>query len=674
MGAVTDPALVRRIVAYVAVGAVGTVLYLAVYNGLRLLIEPLAANAVATALALVFSFWGNRRLAFGVAGQQGLARDFTLFSVVFLGTLAISSGALVALFALMDDPGRIAENLALLTATAITFVLRYVLLSRLVFNPSQERSGTAAPVLSSGRASLDGPRVLRLALWSLLALWVAVLVIAAWDARAFSPDSWAYWDMAQRLQEGRPYTMHGVRQFQTEPGVAISFPLLYPALLAVTDVATGVGLRAGLVVNALSVLLAAGIVERRWGRGMPGLGPLVLLALATWYPFANELAAARSMPVAVLLLCALAVMATDAQTPRRWLACGLLGGALYLTRFDALAAVAAFPVLLVVARALVARRWPDGAALRPLGTYLAGVLALVVPALLLGLVSVGQLPTSDNARTASAAETVYVTHYHPDGVPTLVDAPGQWASKLLGNVAPLASTTWDALPSLLVFLAVAIVLAGSLWRLGGQDRAHHEDRAVLGALLAAFALSLAVGVLTTGYVNLRYWGPVLLVSMLLVVHTQLVGAPAASLRRSGAGARIGAALGAVALLVALQLPTDRGTPGGQLQEHASFSTVAIDRTTAESQPPMPDLSCTDPGARVLALVHARASAREAALGERMVVSRPGNLGALDAERLARFLREHPVDHLVAPDPGDLELLRGVADLDATACPHVYRVS
>jgi putative flippase GtrA len=127
------PTLVRRLVAYVAVGGVGTVVYLVLYNGLRAAIPPLAANALATTVALFLSFWGNRRLAFGVAGQDGAGRDFVLFSIVFFGTLAVSSGALVALFAFIDEPGRLAENVALLTATAITFVLRYLLLSRWVF-------------------------------------------------------------------------------------------------------------------------------------------------------------------------------------------------------------------------------------------------------------------------------------------------------------------------------------------------------------------------------------------------------------------------------------------------------------------------------------------------------------------------------------------------------------
>lgn len=135
-------ALLRRLVAYVAVGAVGTVVYLGVYNGLRSVLAPLVANAVATLVALCISFWGNRRLAFGVAGIQGLARDFVLFSVVFFGTLAVSSLALVGLFALVEAPGRLAENAALLLATAITFVLRYVLLRRWVF--PEPAAGTAS--------------------------------------------------------------------------------------------------------------------------------------------------------------------------------------------------------------------------------------------------------------------------------------------------------------------------------------------------------------------------------------------------------------------------------------------------------------------------------------------------------------------------------------------------
>jgi putative flippase GtrA len=138
MGALWNREIVRRLVAYVVVGGVGTVVYLAIYNGLRAAMLPLVANAIATTVALFLSFWGNRRLAFGVAGQDGMGKDFVLFSVVFFGTLAVSSGALIALFALIEQPGRLAENVALLTATAITFVLRYVLLSRWVFRSATD--------------------------------------------------------------------------------------------------------------------------------------------------------------------------------------------------------------------------------------------------------------------------------------------------------------------------------------------------------------------------------------------------------------------------------------------------------------------------------------------------------------------------------------------------------
>jgi putative flippase GtrA len=125
------------------VGAAGTVVYLAVYNGARDALPALLANVLATALALMISFWGNRRLAFGVTGRTSLVRDLALFSLVFFGTLTVSSLALVGLFAVTPEPGRVAENAALLVATAATFLVCYVLLSRWVF--PQESSRPPAP-------------------------------------------------------------------------------------------------------------------------------------------------------------------------------------------------------------------------------------------------------------------------------------------------------------------------------------------------------------------------------------------------------------------------------------------------------------------------------------------------------------------------------------------------
>jgi hypothetical protein len=537
-------------------------------------------------------------------------------------------------------------------------------------------SGRPAHRAASGARGVDPRRLTRWILWSLLAVWTVALVAAAWDGRAYSPDSWAYWDMAQRVQEGQPYTMHGVRQFQTEPGIAISFPLLYPALLALVDAVTGLGFRTGLVVNAAAVLGAAAVIESRWGRGhLAGLGPLSLLASATWYPFANEVAAARTMPVAVLLLCSLAVLATRTSTLRGWAMCGIVGGALYLTRFDALLAVVAFPVVLVAVRVVARRSPPRGAEVASIAAYAAGFVLAVGPTLAIGLVTVGQLPTSDNARTAASATTVYVTHYHPDGVPTLVDAPRQWASKVLDNVSPLLSTTGDAALAVLVFVAVALVLAATVWQRSSAapEEPGPRDRLVLVALLLSFAVSLSFGVLTTGFVNLRYWSPLVLLSMLIVVHTTVLHAPADALRRAGPVVTSAAMLALVVLLAALQLPLDRGALSGRLQERASFSTTAVPRTLNETQPPMPDLSCADDEATVLSLVHDRAASREAALGSRMIMSRPGNLRRLDGAQLERFLDDYQPDHVVALDEDDLGALQDAVQLEVTACAGLYRI-
>jgi glycosyltransferase involved in cell wall biosynthesis len=118
---------------FMAVGLASTLAYAAVYLLLRLAMDSSTANALALALTAVGNTAANRRLTFGLRGRAGLARQIALGALVYAITLALTSGALVALDALAPSPARWLELTVLVAASAAATVTRYVALRSWVF-------------------------------------------------------------------------------------------------------------------------------------------------------------------------------------------------------------------------------------------------------------------------------------------------------------------------------------------------------------------------------------------------------------------------------------------------------------------------------------------------------------------------------------------------------------
>lgn len=187
------------------------------------------------------------------------------------------------------------------------------------------------------------PGILQLAS---LATWIAfgaLLVsttITFWVYPRYSPDSWAYYELANSVLGGS-YHLEQLRSFQSPPGAAsTSFPPAFPALWAVTESLTGTGARAGLLINLVLVGVIAVQTEYAVRRlsGARGIG-LVLASLLFASPgFFDEVVAARSIPLTVALVLQSFIWLSRADGPRPFEAAlaGLAIGLSALTRFDML--------------------------------------------------------------------------------------------------------------------------------------------------------------------------------------------------------------------------------------------------------------------------------------------------------------------------------------------------
>jgi putative flippase GtrA len=137
---------------FMGIGVLSTLAYALLFLALRGTLGAAGANGVALALTAVGNTAANRRLTFGVRGRAGLVRQHAAGFVVFVLTLALTSGALAVLHGLVAAPPRALELAVLIAASTVATVTRYVALRSWVFARARRH---AAP------GPLDAPALQR---------------------------------------------------------------------------------------------------------------------------------------------------------------------------------------------------------------------------------------------------------------------------------------------------------------------------------------------------------------------------------------------------------------------------------------------------------------------------------------------------------------------------------
>ncbi|GAB3808396.1 hypothetical protein GCM10027605_40830 [Micromonospora zhanjiangensis] len=157
--------LPRQAVRFAAVGVASTLAYLVLFALLRAPLGAQGANLVALLVTAVANTAANRRLTFGVSGRDLLVRHHLQGLTVFGLGLALTSGSLAALHALVNGPPRVVELAVLVVANLAGTVLRFVLLRAWLHHrrpdehrpdrqrPDQRHPAPPAPVEISVRES-----------------------------------------------------------------------------------------------------------------------------------------------------------------------------------------------------------------------------------------------------------------------------------------------------------------------------------------------------------------------------------------------------------------------------------------------------------------------------------------------------------------------------------------
>jgi putative flippase GtrA len=122
-----------RLTRFLGIGAISTIAYALLFVALRGPLGVAAANAAALALTAVANTQANRHFTFGLRGRAGLLRQHAMGAVVYVLTLALTSGALLVLHAVDARPARAVEVAVLIAAGFCATVTRFIALRSWVF-------------------------------------------------------------------------------------------------------------------------------------------------------------------------------------------------------------------------------------------------------------------------------------------------------------------------------------------------------------------------------------------------------------------------------------------------------------------------------------------------------------------------------------------------------------
>jgi putative flippase GtrA len=139
---------------FLGIGVLSTLAYAVLFLALSGMLGAAGANALALALTAVGNTAANRAFTFGVRGNEQLVRHHIRGALVFVLTLALTTGALAVLHGLDTAPARAIELAVLVAASVTATITRYVALRTWVFTRATSSVGGHDPRLlpSSRRA------------------------------------------------------------------------------------------------------------------------------------------------------------------------------------------------------------------------------------------------------------------------------------------------------------------------------------------------------------------------------------------------------------------------------------------------------------------------------------------------------------------------------------------
>jgi putative flippase GtrA len=150
---------------FLTVGAVSTLIEIAVFNllFLGLDVDVVWSKIIASLVALVNAYLGNREWTFRHRGGHRRSVEITLFVIVnavctAIGALLVWVGVIAVSEATGQEAGPIAVNVVNLVSIVVVVVLRYLLYHYVVFRGVRERPAKhVAPAAQAAVTDAAGP-------------------------------------------------------------------------------------------------------------------------------------------------------------------------------------------------------------------------------------------------------------------------------------------------------------------------------------------------------------------------------------------------------------------------------------------------------------------------------------------------------------------------------------
>lgn len=519
------------------------------------------------------------------------------------------------------------------------------------YSPKNQPAQNRFPVLAN----------VQMALFGVVCLALLTFAISMFHRSVLNPDGWTNIELAKSFA-GDVYRIHVTRQFGTLSEYSSSFPPLWPALLYLTDLATGVGAASGfclaIIAAALFVWMSELAGRRHFDTQWIGFGAAVLVLSHSG--LINEILGGRSIPLQLVLYAVLLWVLGYPRTVLRYAVAGLCCGLTLMNRFDAM------PFAIVITLLVI---FTSGAPRGKLA-YTATFLLSLTPWIYLSRLRFHRWFATDNSDISLRVDpTAFVTDWWPDRQATVFDEPAHWLAKVAGNAVDLVPTAILS-PGLTVlalwviaFLTVAAF--ASLLLIANPSKAQRlsikanvigiaQQHQILLLFYLAI-LTLLVGYVITGYLDARYFVPQIWLTVFIVLG--LVAAKLANQEQRDLFGFIVAAIFTTTTLILLAKwavltpqnggQSDTGTKFDQAVERCIFATT--------NRP-------------VLLSVNATAASRWSALYGWNTVLLPANFDRLTVAQVKQFSSIYKITHVHVDDtPLQAIGARLALELD-TNCP------
>lgn len=244
----------------------------------------------------------------------------------------------------------------------------------------------------------------------------------------FSPDSYSYYDISRTIFSDF-YNVATQRQYIVDTDLGISFPYLYPTLIAIVDSLTCLKIYSGTIINVVitcvSCLMLYKISVKHFKN--PYAGTIAAVYMVTNNPYLTEMRVTRSVPLAILSVLVLVYYILDLRDikTKGCILAGIGAGCAMACRFDALVVAG----LCFVAMFIFSNK---GSRIKNSAKYVGGLIIPTAPWIIFSLVNFGKPWISDNGGTMfmtvpSVPQRYYSSSYETQ---TIFNNFGEWFRQL----------------------------------------------------------------------------------------------------------------------------------------------------------------------------------------------------------------------------------------------------